>query len=70
VGACAKYVSDLQADRAVEHSLESYSLPRLGRAFGDQPDSLGRGMKAILEWWWKKRMARTIKLRLSLYRND
>jgi hypothetical protein len=27
-------------------------------------------MKAILEWWWKKRMARMIKLRLSLYRND
>ena len=26
-------------------------------------------MKIILTWWWHKRMARTIKLRLSLYKN-
>jgi hypothetical protein len=27
-------------------------------------------MKAILAWWWHKRMARAIAVRLALYRGD
>ena len=27
-------------------------------------------MKAILSWLWQKRMARTMKLRLAIYRRD
>jgi hypothetical protein len=31
---------------------------------------VGWEMKAILSWWWHKRMARAITMRLAMYRSN
>jgi hypothetical protein len=53
----------------IEHDLTHQGVCDVWRRAKNAVDTAGRRMKTILAWWWQKRMARMIRLRLALYRH-